>query len=145
MVLNLGMLVSYDDSKERLEKYVSLNTAWVLASLISGGIAATMSLPFDNVKTKLQKMTKNPDGSFPYKGFIDCAMQTAGREGISGFWAGLPTYVFRIAPHVMIVSGKTEVTPLCVDLDCLRAFEEAFQVRKEYCVPIVSTVVNSDC
>lgn len=56
MALNLGMLVSYDESKERLEKYLGkdkANTIWVLSSLISGGIAATMSLPFDNVKTKL--------------------------------------------------------------------------------------------
>jgi solute carrier family 25 oxoglutarate transporter 11 len=56
MSLNLGMLVSYDESKERLEKYLGkerANSIWVLSSLISGGIAATMSLPFDNVKTKM--------------------------------------------------------------------------------------------
>jgi hypothetical protein len=63
-----------------------------------------MSLPFDNVKTKLQKQTKLPDGSLPYNSFIDCAVKTATRESIAGFWAGLPTYIVRIAPHVMIVS-----------------------------------------
>jgi len=107
MSLNLGMLVSYDESKERLEKYLGkekANTIWVLSSLISGGIAATMSLPFDNVKTKMQKMTRNPDGTFPYNSLLDCAYKTARNESISGFWAGLPTYIFRIAPHVMIVS-----------------------------------------
>ena len=60
MSLNLGMLVSYDESKEKLEKVLGKdqqNTIWILSSLISGGIAATMSLPFDNVKTKMQKMT----------------------------------------------------------------------------------------
>ena len=58
MSLNLGMLVSYDESKERLGKYLGpekANITWVLSSFISGGIAATMSLPFDNVKTKMQK------------------------------------------------------------------------------------------
>ena len=57
MSLNLGMLVSYDESKERLTKHLSHspNTVWFLSSFISGGIAAAMSLPFDNVKTKLQK------------------------------------------------------------------------------------------
>lgn len=107
MSLNLGMLVSYDESKERLEKFLGkerANTIWVLSSLISGGIAATMSLPFDNVKTKMQKMTKNPDGTFPYKSLLDCAYKTAKNESILGFWAGLPTYIVRIAPHVMIVS-----------------------------------------
>ena len=55
MSLNLGMLVSYDESKERLGKYLNNrpNTVWALSSFISGGIAAAMSLPFDNVKTKL--------------------------------------------------------------------------------------------
>lgn len=63
-----------------------------------------MSLPFDNVKTKLQKQVKKPDGTMPYSGFVDCAMKTAANEGIAGFWAGLPTFVVRITPHVMIVS-----------------------------------------
>jgi hypothetical protein len=53
MSLNLGMLYSYEDAKERLGFYMSQKPAWVLASIISGGIAACMSLPFDNVKTKL--------------------------------------------------------------------------------------------
>ncbi len=56
MALNLGMLVSYDVSKEKLEVMLGkdkANMTWVLSSVISGGIAATMSLPFDNVKTKM--------------------------------------------------------------------------------------------
>ena len=107
MSLNLGMLVSYDESKERLGKYLGkdkVNSIFVLSSFISGTIAATMSLPFDNVKTKMQKMTRNADGTFPYKSLMDCAIQTAQNDSILGFWAGLPTYIVRIAPHVMIVS-----------------------------------------
>jgi solute carrier family 25 oxoglutarate transporter 11 len=105
MSLNLGMLVSYDESKERLGKLFpeNPNTVWITSSFISGSLAAAMSLPFDNVKTKLQKQTKLPDGSLPYSSFVDCAVKTATREGVSGFWAGLPTYIVRIAPHVMIV------------------------------------------
>ena len=55
MSLNLGMLVSYDEAKERLEKIFpqNPNTVWFASSLLSGTIAAAMSLPFDNVKTKL--------------------------------------------------------------------------------------------
>jgi len=104
MSLNLGMLVSYDVSKENIERVFGkdLSGTILISSFISGAIAATMSLPFDNVKTKMQKMTKLPDGTLPYNSFIDCAVKTAAREGITGFWAGLPTYIFRIAPHVMI-------------------------------------------
>jgi len=106
MALNLGMLVSYDVSKEYLEVKLGkerTNMAWILSSIISGGIAATMSLPFDNVKTKMQKMTRLPDGTMPYKSLLDCAIKTATNESIIGFWAGLPTYIVRICPHVMIV------------------------------------------
>lgn len=56
MSLNLGMLVAYDEAKERLEQYIAkerAKTIYVLSSIISGTVAATMSLPFDNFKTKL--------------------------------------------------------------------------------------------
>jgi len=53
-------------------------------------------------------MTPRPDGSLPYSGLIDCALKTAKNEGITGFWAGLPTYIFRIAPHVMITLVASE-------------------------------------
>lgn len=53
MSLNLGMLVSYETSKEYFETRISKTNAWVLSSFISGIIASVMSLPFDNVKTKL--------------------------------------------------------------------------------------------
>jgi solute carrier family 25 oxoglutarate transporter 11 len=106
MSLNLGMLVSYDESKERLEKWLGkerTNSIWFLSSVISGTLASIMSLPFDNVKTKMQKMVKGPDGTMPYSSLLDCAYKTARNESILGFWAGLPTYIFRICPHVMIV------------------------------------------
>jgi hypothetical protein len=55
MSLNLGMLVSYDESKEILGAAFpkNPNAVWFAASFISGTLAAAMSLPFDNVKTKL--------------------------------------------------------------------------------------------
>lgn len=56
MSLNLGMLASYEEAKDRLEVILTKersNMIWILASLISGALASTMSLPFDNVKTKM--------------------------------------------------------------------------------------------
>jgi len=35
-----------------------------------------MSLPFDNLKTKLQKMKAGPDGKYPYSGVPDCILKT---------------------------------------------------------------------
>jgi len=76
--------------------------------MISAVATSCASLPFDNVKTKLQKMRKGADGKYPYNGFMDCAMKTVANEGITGFWAGLPTYYFRVGPHAMITLMASE-------------------------------------
>jgi hypothetical protein len=61
----------------------------------AGFFASACSLPFDFVKTRLQKMTPNPDGTMPYKGPVDCAMQTLKQEGPLKFYTGFPTYLVR--------------------------------------------------
>lgn len=73
------------------------------AAMISAVCTACGSLPFDNVKTKMQKQKAGPDGKMPYSSFPDCIKKTAAKEGITGFWAGLPTYYFRVGPHSIIV------------------------------------------
>lgn len=78
------------------------------ASMISAVATSTASLPFDNIKTKLQKMKRLPDGTLPYSGFLDCVFKTAAREGVTGFWAGLPTYYFRVGPHSIITLLSSE-------------------------------------
>lgn len=45
-------------------------------------MAAACCLPFDNCKTKLQKMKRNPKtGKLPYKNILDAFVKTAVREG----------------------------------------------------------------
>jgi solute carrier family 25 (mitochondrial oxoglutarate transporter), member 11 len=105
MALNVAMLVTYEEAKERLTSVFGKDHGKMImfsSSMLSACATSTASLPFDNIKTKLQKMKKNPDGTFPYKGFADCAIKTAASEGITGFWAGLPTYYFRVGPHAII-------------------------------------------
>lgn len=70
-------------------------------SCISGFFAAFCSLPFDFVKTSMQKMTPNPDGTMPYKGPIDFSLQTMKNHGPFKFYTGFPTYLIRIGPHVV--------------------------------------------
>lgn len=41
------------------------------------------SLPFDFVKTRMQKMERGPDGKYPYAGPVDCALQTFKNEARS--------------------------------------------------------------
>lgn len=45
------------------------------ASALAGVVAATVSLPPDNIKTKIMKMKPDANGQLPYKGFVDCMMK----------------------------------------------------------------------
>ena len=110
--LNIAMMVSYDTSKEKIvevtgrkptELYVSF-----IASMVSAVCTAFFSLPADNIKTKMQKQ-KPIDGVLPYKSMPDCFKKTLAKEGITGFWAGLPTYYFRVGPHSAMVLLLSEV------------------------------------
>ncbi len=73
---------------------------------------ACCSLPFDFVKTRIQKMEKGPDGKYPYNGPVDCAMQTFRKEGPLKFYTGFPTYCIRCARtlhvHRTVYEGHCE-------------------------------------
>jgi len=105
MSLNLGMLGPYDEVKERINKLSGTKDTKqtrLTASCIAGFLAAFMCLPFDNLKTKMQKMKLRADGTMPYKGVVDCLTKTVKNEGVKGLWVGFPTFYFRVAPHAMI-------------------------------------------
>ncbi len=52
--LNIAMLVSYDEAKEKLTKAWGPGKSTIFAATcISGVFTATFSLPFDNAKTKI--------------------------------------------------------------------------------------------
>ena len=73
MAANFSMLTTYEEAKERLEKALGKKKYIpVLSGVIAGLTAATVSLPFDNVKTKIQKMKTRPGEPAPYKGVRDC-------------------------------------------------------------------------
>lgn len=103
--INVGMLMTYDPIKKTLGPYLggyeSQQNRFICGAL-SGWCAATVSLPFDFIKTRLQKMTPNADGSLPYSGFFDCVRKTAAAEGPLAFYQGYPTFVIRITPHIML-------------------------------------------
>eukprot|EP00878_Enallax_costatus_P000756 GHUV01000874.1.p1 GENE.GHUV01000874.1~~GHUV01000874.1.p1 ORF type:complete len:140 (+),score=45.24 GHUV01000874.1:52-420(+) len=104
MALNMGMLASNDQAKEMIEDLgfeKGSSVPVIGGSFIAGFFASACSLPFDFVKTRMQKMTPNPDGTMPYKGPVDCALQTLRSEGPLKFYTGFPTYVIRIGPHVV--------------------------------------------
>jgi solute carrier family 25 (mitochondrial oxoglutarate transporter), member 11 len=100
MALNFGQLAFFSEAKTRLSTTnLSSHTQTLTASGIAGFFASFFSLPFDFVKTRLQKQQKGPDGKLPYKGMLDCFQKVAKDEGLLRFYRGFGTYYVRIAPH----------------------------------------------
>lgn len=87
------------------------------ASTVSGFFASACSLPFDYVKTQIQKMQPDAEGKYPYAGSFDCAVKTLKSGGPLKFYTGFPVYCVRIAPHVMVLSYL--VLTRCACLKCV--------------------------
>ncbi|EYU39263.1 hypothetical protein MIMGU_mgv1a010902mg [Erythranthe guttata] len=104
MALNMGMLASYDQSVEFCRDSLGFGEASTVvgASTVSGFFAAACSLPFDYVKTQIQKMQPDAQGKYPYTGSVDCVVKTFKAGGPFKFYTGFPVYCVRIAPHVMM-------------------------------------------
>lgn len=102
MALNMGQLTFFAESKAQLKQHTSLSAQnqTFAASAIAGFFASFLSLPFDFIKTRLQKQQKDPKtGQLPYKGVVDCARKVVAEEGWLRFYRGFGTYYVRIAPH----------------------------------------------
>ncbi|KAL4873007.1 hypothetical protein BDV12DRAFT_161151 [Aspergillus spectabilis] len=105
MALNLGQLAFFAESKAQLKTRTTLSSQnqTFAASAIAGFFASFLSLPFDFVKTRLQKQQRDPTtGRLPYKGMFDCARKVVQEEGWLRFYRGFGTYYVRIAPHAMV-------------------------------------------
>merc|ERR1719476_195077 len=104
MALNFGMLAFNASSKDLLQAMGVTGAPLVFgASAIAGFFASFFSLPFDFVKTQLQKQKPDPvTGELQYKSAMDCVGKVMKEGGPLRFYAGFPTFYFRIAPHAMI-------------------------------------------
>ncbi|KAL7622174.1 putative mitochondrial 2-oxoglutarate/malate carrier protein [Parahypoxylon ruwenzoriense] len=104
MSLNLGQLAFFSEAKAQLKVHTNWSTQsqTLTASAIAGFFASFLSLPFDFVKTRLQKQQRGPDGKLPYNSMADCFAKVTRQEGITRFYRGFGTYYVRIAPHAMI-------------------------------------------
>lgn len=104
MALNFGQLAFFSEAKTQLKQKTNLGsrTQTLTASGIAGFFASFFSLPFDFVKTRLQKQQRAPDGTLPYKGMLHCAQRVVREEGWLRFYRGFTTYYVRIAPHAYV-------------------------------------------
>ena len=103
MAMNFAMMTSFEEAKKVIGKFVDNNMLKsILCSFVSGFCGAFLALPFDNVKTKIQKMKKLPDGTLPYNGIVDCFKKSIAKEGFPKLWVGFVTFYARVAPHAII-------------------------------------------
>lgn len=109
MALNCGALASYDHTKETIMRAIGEGRedggerlGIVGASFTSGLVGSVFSLPFDYVKTQIQRQKPDADGKLPFSGPLDCARKTLAQHGPARFYAGLPTYSMRIAPMITL-------------------------------------------
>lgn len=72
------------------------------SAMIAGFVASACSLPFDFVKTQMQKMKPDANGVLPYSGALDCAIKHIKASGPLSLYTGFPTFAARIAPHATI-------------------------------------------
>lgn len=105
MAATSAQIVTFEETKILTNKIRGIEetdlTTRFIAIFFSGVFCTAACLPFDNVKMKMQKMTKD-GGETVYKGFSDCMVKTIRREGILGPWIGFSSFYMYAAPHTMI-------------------------------------------
>jgi solute carrier family 25 oxoglutarate transporter 11 len=109
MSMNVGMLACYDQAKEMVASYVTkddasnpnINTR-LISSAIAGFTAASFSLPFDLLKSRMQADPSR------YSGVLNAASSVLRKEGVLTFWTGFGAYYGRCAPHSMIILISSE-------------------------------------
>lgn len=123
MALNCGMLASNERVKDALDEFSlaprGSAASTLTASVIAGFVASIVSLPFDYVKTQMQKQLRRPDGSMPYRNVLDCAVQSFAAGGVRIFFKGWRVWFSRIAPHAVLS---------LVFLDCLTSVQKRYEL-----------------
>lgn len=122
MALNFGMLSFNSKAKEQLAAMGCKkggNVQVFGAALAGGFFGSVFSLPFDFVKTQVQKMKPDPQtGEMPFKGPVDCAMKTL-RASPLRFYSGFPVYFARTGPIstiTLIVQDRIKKLWVALDL-----------------------------
>jgi len=106
LAMNVGMFMTFDTAKKALGPIVPGGPDGQVnrfaSGLISGCCAATAALPFDFIKTQLQKQTPDKNGKMQYSGIMDCGRKIIAAEGPMALYKGYPTFLIRISPHIML-------------------------------------------
>eukprot|EP00823_Brevimastigomonas_motovehiculus_P009338 TRINITY_DN9002_c0_g1_i1.p1 TRINITY_DN9002_c0_g1~~TRINITY_DN9002_c0_g1_i1.p1 ORF type:complete len:305 (+),score=45.67 TRINITY_DN9002_c0_g1_i1:56-970(+) len=109
MVLAAAQLATFEKSKEICSASFGHNFGSItLAAFISGFFTAGASLPFDFIKTRVQKQKADATGKMPYTSSLDCVRKVAKSEGVFAFYKGFGAYYMRICPITLILLVSME-------------------------------------
>lgn len=103
VLMTIGQLSMYDQFKQLLltrtpEGLLKDDTVThLIASLLAGTTATTLTQPLDVIKTRLMNETTGH-----YKGAVDVARSILRDYGVFGFFRGYVPAFIRLAPHTML-------------------------------------------
>lgn len=99
VLMTVGQLAMYDEIKFRMVnsgKFKDSISTHFIASLSAAGIATTITMPLDVLKTRL--MNAKPG---EYSGIMDCAKEIL-KNGPGGFYKGFTPAFVRLGPHTVL-------------------------------------------
>ena len=74
----------------------------------------------DVVKSRMQNMVIEKDGSAQYSSMLDCFLQTVGNEGVFKLWSGFVPAFLKLAPYTVISLSLTDkLTKIVTGKDAL--------------------------
>lgn len=90
------------DAKPQKQSALAKLSEKLVAGAIAGIIGGSITFPLDTIKTRLQNNAKGE-----YNGIVDVCKKTYAREGLKGFYKGLPAVMVGITPEKAIKLGGT--------------------------------------
>ena len=109
--INRAMLVgavqvgTYDQFRESFHSIgiTAQFTNVFCASMASGIIYASVTMPFETAKNRMAFQKKDANGVFPYRSAIQTMSTIASKEGIMKLWSGFSPYYIRCGGHTVVM------------------------------------------
>eukprot|EP00405_Crypthecodinium_cohnii_P035839 CAMPEP_0206536328 /NCGR_PEP_ID=MMETSP0325_2-20121206/6686_1 /ASSEMBLY_ACC=CAM_ASM_000347 /TAXON_ID=2866 /ORGANISM="Crypthecodinium cohnii, Strain Seligo" /LENGTH=309 /DNA_ID=CAMNT_0054033523 /DNA_START=128 /DNA_END=1053 /DNA_ORIENTATION=+ len=102
-LVNLGELTTYDTAKGYFVTiFGDTLSCHVSSAVCSGFFASLCSTPADVAKSRIMNQVQNPDGSWPYRGTLDCWAKTVKQEGFLSLYKGFFPGWLRLGPWQLV-------------------------------------------
>lgn len=105
IVVSVAQLASYTQFRRWAKTKLGLGDGFglhLVASIGSGILTASASLPVDIAKTRIQNM-KVINGKPEYTGLFDVIVKISRNEGALALWRGYVPYVLRVVPQTILI------------------------------------------